>query len=174
MPKTRTQKEEVLNRLNEQLDNIKGGVLVSFESLGVNDDQKLRSDLRKEGIAYEVVKKTLLKKALKIKGEQNVDLDSLRGNIAMASSQDDEIKAAKLIDKFSNGKDNYNIIGGFLEGNWMNSNQVSALAKLPSKEELIAKVVGTIKSPLNAFVNVLAGNIRGLVNVLNSIKDQKA
>lgn len=173
MAKTRQQKEEVLKRLNDQLDGIKGGVLVSFEALQVNDDQKLRSDLRKEGITYEVVKKTILKKALEQKGEATSSLGSLCGNVAIAASSEDEVKSAKIISEFTKGRENYKVAGGFLDGKWIEAGQVIALAKLPSKEELIAKTVATIKAPLNGFANVLAGNIRGLMNVLNAIKGSK-
>ena len=121
-----------------------------------------------------MVKKTLLRKAFEKLGLPADKIDSWQGNISLAVSEKDEVAPAKLIAKFIKDNENMAILGGLLGQEWMEVDRVQSLAKLPSKEELIAKTVGTIKAPLNGLVNVLAGNLRGLVNVLNAIKDQKA
>ena len=173
MPKTRQQKEEILNKLVEDLKSSKAVTLTSFSELPVNEDQKLRQEFYDQKIGYGVVKKTLLRKAFDKLGHSEADFDSLTNNISVAISQEDEVAPAKISEKFSSDNESFDIVGGILENKWIDKNGVIALAKLPSKEELIAKTVGTIKAPLSGFVNVLAGNARGLVNVLNAIKDKK-
>jgi len=173
MPKTRQQKEQVLQQLIEDLSSAKAATLTSFSQITVSADQALRKDLRQAGIKYSVVKKTLLKKAFEKLGLPVDNLDSWQGNISMAISDADELASAKVIDSFIKDNESMHVLGGILESNWMDVQSVKALAKLPSKQELIAKTVGTIKAPLNGFVNVLAGNLRGLVGVLNTIKEQK-
>jgi len=173
MPKTRQQKEQDFKELKERLDTAKAVVMCAFDKLDVNSDQSLRSELRQNEVSYKVFKKTLLKKAFEEAGIEGFSEDNLERNIALAAGQD-EVNGAKILAKFAKGNENFQIVGGLLEKNWLAKEQVEALSKLPSKEELIAKTVGTIKAPITGFVNVLAGNMRGLVNALNAIKEQKA
>lgn len=171
MPKTRKQKEQTLNALKQKIQDSNSVVVSVFDKLTVNDDQKLRHDLRAENLNYEVIKKTLLKKALaehKIKGMP----EEIFGNISVASSQD-EVLAAKILSKFSEGKEYFKIIGGILNKIWVGPDKILELAKLPSKNELFAKIIWVIKSPLSGFANVLTGNATALVNVLNNVKDKK-
>jgi len=173
MPKTRQQKEQVLDKLVNDLKEAKAATLTAFTQVRVNDDQKLREELYNENIEYGVVKKTLLKKSFEKMGFDDVDISDISGNVSIAISKDDEVASARILSKFAKDNESMQIEGGILESKWIDKARVEALAKLPSKEELIAKTVGTIKAPLNGLVNVMAGNIRGLVNVLNSIKDNK-
>lgn len=174
MPKTRPQKEQLLKDLIDRIKNAKSAVLASFTAVPVKADQQLRSNMRQENVSYAVIKKTLLKKAFEKLGYQTDTLDSLNGNISLAISAEDEVAPAKTINDFAKDHETMDIVGGILENTWVDQSKMKALAILPSKDELIAKTVGTIKAPLNGLVNVLAGNIRGLVNSLNAIKDQKS
>ena len=173
MPKTRQQKEQLLQQLIDDLSSAKAATLTSFTKITVSADQGLRKELRQQEVKYEVVKKTLLRKAFEKLGLPTDKVDTWQGNISLAVSEKDEVAPAKVIDKFIKNNESMVILGGVLGQEWMEADRIKSLAKLPSKEELIAKTVGTIKAPLNGFVNVLAGNLRGLVNVLNAIKDQK-
>ena len=174
MPKTRQQKETVLSNLTDNLKNAKSATLASFSAITVKDDQQLRITMRKENISYSVIKKTLLRKAFERLGFKTDSLSGINGNVAMAISAADEVASAKAIHNFAAKNNNMSIVGGILENNWIDSNKVKALAVLPPSQELLAKVVGTIKAPLSGLVNVLVGNLRGLVNVLKAIKDQKS
>jgi large subunit ribosomal protein L10 len=98
---------------------------------------------------------------------------AMEGQIAISISQADEVAPAKIIAKFANGKETLKIMGGILGTKSMSVAEVNALSVLPSKEELLAKLVGTINAPVSGFVNVLAGNLRGLVQVLKSVADSK-
>ncbi len=172
MPKSRTQKETVLKNLNQQFKQAKALIISVFEKLPVSEDRVLRTELKKQEVKYEVVKKTLLKKILTENKLEGLKETELKGNIAILSSSD-EVTGAKILAKFIKDKPNYKIIGGILDQQWVGANQIAKLALLPSKLELIAKTMGTIKMPLNGLVNVLVGDLRGLVVVLNGIKENK-
>ena len=173
MPKTRQQKEEVLQNLTNDLKNAKATTLANFRAISVKSDQSLRKELRASNISYSIVKKTLLRKVLASLKYPTDVVDNIDGNIAIAISKEDEVAGAKLINNFSKENETMSIIGGILENNWIDKTKIKELAKLPNKDELIAKTVYTIKAPITSFVNVLAGNARNLVNVLNAIKDTK-
>jgi len=170
MPKTKLQKQQVLKETEKSIDKSKLIIMTSYEKLSVSKLQELRSELRKNDVFYKVIKKTILKLAKK-----DVDdkiLESFKGNLSLAYS-DDEVIAAKILAKFSKDNDGLKIHGAWLEGNFLSQEQVMELSKLLSKEETLAKLLGTIKNPITGFVNVLSGNMRGLVNVLNAIKETK-
>ena len=173
MPKSRQQKEATLDSLVASLKNAKGAALTVFSGLKVQADRAFRGQLYNEGIEYSVVKKTLLKKAfeqLKYPAEQ---VENLKGNVAIATSDQDEVAPAKSLSTFIKSNQMVSFVGGILEQQWISSEKVQALAQLPSKQELIAKTVGTIKAPISSFVNVMAGNLRGLVNVLKAVQEKK-
>jgi len=171
MPKTRAQKEEQLKDISQRLTGSQGLVWAADNGLTVSQTEELRAKLRAEASGLKVVKKTLLKKALeqaKLQAEMEGD-----GTLAMAYSETDAVAPARLMHEVSKDNDNFVILGGLLEGKFIDQNKVLALAKLPSRQELLAKLVGSINAPVSGFVNVLAGNLRGLVNILNAIKDKK-
>lgn len=172
MPKSKLQKKKVLDNASLKLNESKSFIVSVFEKLPVKEDFALRKELKSQGAKHEIIKKTLLKKVLAEKQINHLDGVDLIGNLAITTS-DDEVMGAKILAKFIKGKENFKIVGGVLNNQWLEAEKIMALAKLPSKEELIAKTVWTIKAPLTGFVNVLSGNMRGLVNVLNSIKDKK-
>ena len=101
-----------------------------------------------------------------------VDTKNFEGGVAAVFGFEDEVAPAQLIAAFAKKHDIVSIYGGMLEGNFIDSNKVKELAKLPSKQQLLGQLVGTINAPVSGFVNVLAGNLRGLVTVLNAIKDK--
>ncbi len=171
MPKSKQQKEKVLNELNQRIKDSNSLIISVFDKLPVSEDRKLRTELRKNGVVYEVIKKTLLKKALAENKITNLSDETLLKNISVATTND-EVVGAKILFKFIKGKEDFKILGGLLNKVWIDGARIAELAKLPSKEELIAKTVGTIKAPLNGLVNVLNGNLRGLINTLNAIKNK--
>ncbi len=173
MPKTRKQKEAVLQNLIASLKNAKGVALTVFSGLKVTTDRPFRHELYHEGIEYSVVKKTLLRKAFQELNYPSDAVDKIQGNISIATSSQDEVAPAKAMDNFMKNNQTMGFIGGILENQWIDSNRIKALAQLPGRDELIAKTVGTIKAPLSGFVNVLAGNLRGLVNVLKAVQEKK-
>ncbi len=172
MPKTREQKQEVIKSINQKIKDSKSLIISVFDKLKVNQDQELRQKLRQNGIKYEVVKKTLLKRSFEENGVKDLPEDELLGNISITASKD-EVTGAKILAEFAGDKEDFKIIGGLLNNIWVDADKILELAKLPSKDELLTRAIGAIKAPLSGFVNVLSGDIKGLINILNAIKNNK-
>lgn len=172
MPKTKTEKEKIVKDLVDLFKRMKSAVFIDFKGLKVKEITELRRLCRQAGISYGVAKKTLLKIASK---ESGLDFDphSVEGSFATAFGLADEAAPAKVLADFAKNHEALKILGGLLEGKIVSRETILFLAKLPSKPELIAKLVGSLQAPLSGLVNVLAGNLRGLVNVLNAYKDKK-
>lgn len=178
MPKTRAQKEEIVKNLVEKLQKSKSAVFANFGGLKVQDAEKLRKSAKKEQAEVLVAKKTLLKIALKKAGIEEVDVEKFENGVATLVSYNDEIVGPKLATNFSKENKALSLLAGLLMDRpaghrLLTLEQVKALGALPGRLELLAKLVGSVKSPISGFVNVLSGNLRGLVNVFNAIKDSK-
>jgi len=170
---TRVQKEEIVKALTDQIKSSKAIVFADYSGVKTNDINELKSRLKKEGTNLQVIKKKLVELSLK-NADIEVDVKSMEGQLAVTISDNDEVAPARILAKFAKENDNLKILGGVLGVKGMSAKEVDALAKLPSKEEMLAKLVGTLNAPISGFVNVLAGNMRGLVNVVKAIADSKA
>lgn len=168
MAKTRVQKEADLEELTNKVKSAKSIVMSEYRGTTVKDMDKLRRTLEKESIFTKVYKNTLIKKALQANGIEVSSLDYKAPVIFMASDED-ETAPARLVKTLGKDIKTISILSGVLEHQLMAKAQVEALADLPSKDELRARLVGTINAPVSGFVNVLAGNIRNLINVLNAV-----
>jgi len=173
MPKTKEQKKKIVGNLVDKLKGFKGLVFTNFKGLNVKEINELRGLCRKENVEYVVTKKTLLKLALEKAGFKGIDLKTIEGELSMAISVDDEVAAARVLDKFSRDHKVLEIKGGILEGQFIDFERVKGLANLPSKGELLAMMVGSIQAPVSALLNVFQGNIRNLVYVLEGIKGSR-
>ena len=170
MAKTKQQKKEALEEIKNKFDNSKLVVLASYNDLPVSEIQKLRKQFKEKDVFYRVVKKTILKLALK----DNIDkdlIDGLKGNLTLAYSPD-EVAAAKILSEFAKEHEGLELQFGWLENDFINKDKVEELSKLLSKEELLAKLVCTLKSPISGLTNVLSGNTKSLINVLKAIADK--
>lgn len=173
MAKTRQQKEVSIKQLTDVLKTAKSAVFASVDGLKISDTDELRKNCRAQKVNYIISKKTLLKRALKDAGIE-IDDETLTGGVALIAGQEDEVAPAQIAAQFAKKREIMKFLGGILEGKAIDVNMVTALAALPSKQALLAQLVGTLNAPVSGFVNVLAGNLRGLVNVLNNIKDSSA
>ncbi len=174
MPKTKNEKKEILKNLEDKISKSKSIVFAGFNSLEVKENEELRQKLKDEGNEYLVAKKTLIKIAFENQGHKDLDIDSLSGKVAAVFSYEDEVSGAKIIDAFrKNKEDKLYFLGGLLEGKMINQEKVTELAKLPSREELYARIVGSINAPISGFANVLAANLRKFVYALKAIEEQK-
>ena len=133
---------------------------------------ELRKKLRAADSEFKAAKKTLMNIALK-DAKLDADVKKMPGEVALVLGYKDQVSPAKLVWEFSKGNQNIKILGGIFENNFIEVEKVLALAQLPSKDELLAKMVGSIASPMSGFLNVLQGNIRGLVVALNQISKTK-
>lgn len=173
MPKTRKQKETVVQNLAEKLKRMRSIVFANYEGLTVKEVEELRRELAKADVTYTVVKKTLLARAMKEAG-QTIDPRSITGNFGTAIAFEDEVAPARIMATFAKQHEALHLVAGVLENKLLDAPAVLALAKLPSKQELLGRAVGSIAAPLSGFVNVLAGNLRGLVYALQAIKESKS
>jgi large subunit ribosomal protein L10 len=168
---TREQKKQLVKDLAEKISGSKSIVFADFKGVKVKDLTLLKKELRSQGVEFKVAKKKLIDIALEKEGIETKTKD-LEGQVAVSLSAVDEVAAAKVIQKFAKTNENLKILGGILGKKSMTVEEVKALAKLPSKEELLATLVGTIKAPISGFVNVMSGNLRGLVQVLKAISEK--
>jgi len=169
---TRAQKEQLIKDLSTKIKDGKILIFSDYAGTSVAKMKDLRSELRKTGSSYKITKKKLIDLALKDAGIEASVLD-LEGQIGIAIGKEDEVTAAKVLAKFSKENKNFKILQGVLENKVIDTKQVMSLAILPGKEDLLAKLVGSINAPVSGFVNALAGNIRGLVTALKGIADAK-
>ena len=173
MAKTKQQKQEAIKQLTETLKQSKGSVFADYTGLKVDEMQELRSKLSESNSRLIAVRKTLIKIALKDAGLENIDVSALSGAVSVATSPEDEVMPAKAMAEFAKTHEALKIQGGILENNFIDIAKVAELAELPTKPELLAKIVGSIKAPVSGFVNVLRGNLTGLVRALNAIQESK-
>lgn len=173
MSKTRKQKEATLSTLGGGLKAAKASVFANFQGLTVAEADELRNLCRKEGIAVLVAKKTLVRKAFEELGLES-DPKLFKGGVATFFGQADEVAPARIVADFAKKHEVVAIFGGVFEGKFIGADYVKSLAALPSKQELLAMLVGSLNAPISGFVNVMAGNLRALVSVLNNIKEAKA
>lgn len=170
---SREKKETLVADLVAKLQSSKSVVFTDYRGLTVEEIDEVRNKLREQGIEFKVIKNTLFKLAVKEAGF-DVSEDITHGHpVAVAFASGDEVTPAKITYEYSKKNEKFGIIGGILEGKEISDIMVKSLASLPGREELYAKLVGSIVSPLSGMVNVLSGNVRGLVNVLSAIRDQK-
>ncbi len=175
MPSNRIleQKKQVVAELTEKVKAAQSIVLADYRGLTVEQDTELRNALRAAGVEYRVVKNTLTSFAMKENGLEGLD-PFLNGPTAMAISSTDAVAPAKVLSEFSKKFEKLELKVGVVEGKVIDLDGIKALAELPSREVLIAKVLGGFNAPISGFVNVLNGNMRGLVVALNAIAEQKA
>jgi large subunit ribosomal protein L10 len=174
MPKTKDQKKQIVDDLADKLSSFKTAVFTDYKGLTVSEAQEIRKICKEQGAEYLVAKKTLIQLALDNAGISDVDIKSMDGNIALILGFEDEVAPAKVAANFAKDHKCLKLLGGIMENKFIDLAQVEVLSKIPSKAELLAKLVGSLNAPVSGFVNVLAGNLRGLVRVLNAIKEQKA
>ncbi|HTU82931.1 MAG TPA: 50S ribosomal protein L10 [Candidatus Acidoferrales bacterium] len=169
MPTAR--KESAVQELRERLAGAENLFFTDFAGLTVEEITKLRGELRKDGTTYAVVKNTLFKIAA---GDVAAQVERfLAGPTGVVFAGRDPIGPAKALKTFSDGTKKIGIKAAFIDGRVVDAAQVEILASLPSKEELLAKLVGTLVSPLRGLVTVLSGNQSGLVRALNAIREQR-
>lgn len=173
MPKTRQQKEVTLTTLTDKLRSMKAVVFTTFSGLTVKDTTELRNQLRAEKIEMMVAKKNLMRLALKDASLDPAMVDHIEGSVAMVFGYEDEVLPAKLLSKFAKGNESVKLVGGIADGQFMNAAQIAQFAKIPGKQELLTQTVWTLKSPITGMVNVLAGNLRGLLTLLQALKDKQ-
>ena len=147
-------KKQQVAALKERLDASIAGVVVDYKGISVEDDTKLRKELREAGVEYTVVKNTLLGRA--IDGTSLADMGSaLEGTTAIATSKDDYVAAARILGKYADNSNRFALKTGFLDGEVISLEKLDALAKLPSREVLLATVLSAFNAPIASFARAV-------------------
>jgi large subunit ribosomal protein L10 len=171
--KTRERKQSDLSALTEQLTNSKSAMIVSFNKLTVNKDQEFRNQLRDAGAQFQVVKNTLARIAVKGTPYEGAT-EHLKGVTGIAWTNEDAVVLSKAVSKFVKANsDIYTFKAGIVEGKVVNLNQVESIASLPSKEELISKLMFVINAQAQRIVSVVNAVPRNLAVVVKQIGEKK-
>ncbi|MFT5086890.1 MAG: large subunit ribosomal protein L10 [Candidatus Latescibacterota bacterium] len=166
---------EKINKVDELTAAMAGAkaiYLADFTGIDVAKVTGLRNQLREAGIGYQVVKNRLAKRAAEAAGIEGFS-EHFVGPTAIAYSNDDPIAPAKILQDFAEKDDTFSIKTGIMDGKILTADEVVVLAKLPSRDELLGKVVGSIQSPLYGFAVVLNGLLRNLVGVVSAIEEKQ-
>ena len=167
-------REDKARVIEELAEKLRGGsaVLVDYQGMDVGQSTRLRARSREAGVEFVVAKNTLTRRAADEAGVEDLS-EYLVGPTALAFSKD-PVASAKLMAEFADQVESFVLKGGLLEnGRLLDKAGVVALSRLPSREQLLAQVVGGISSPLTGLVNVLNNTVQGLVVALNQIAEQK-
>ncbi len=169
-----SEKQAVVEELVRKFREAQGGVFVDYTGTTVAADTEMRRAMRAAGVEYSVVKNTLTRRAADQVGFDALD-PILHGATAMAVCHSDPVAAAKIICEYADKKDStIQIKAGFVDGKVISPEEVHALSELPSKEALVAQVLGTMMAPVTSFATVLNASIRGLAVALQAIADKKS
>ena len=144
------QKQQVVADLAEQIKNSAAGVIVNYQGITVENDTAMRKALREAGVKYVVMKNTMTGRACDMVGYGDLK-QYLNGMTAIAISDNDPVAAAKVLKKYAEKVESFNILAGYVDGAVIDANTVNELADIPNKETLIAKFLGSIQSPLYKF-----------------------
>jgi large subunit ribosomal protein L10 len=177
MAKSKVQKQETVAGITDRLSRTAGAVFADFSGLKVAELEELRRNARATGCEYLVVKKTLFRRAA---ADRNVPVAAVpeSGSLSVLFGFADPIAPAKLAKTFAKAHAALKVLGGLIREELgirsLGQKEVVALGDLPSVDELRARLVGSLASPLRGMVGVMQGNLRSLVQVLNAVREMKA
>ncbi len=170
---TKAFKSEKIDEIKAKVEKAQVAILTEYKGYSVDEITKLRRSLQKEGGDYMVTKNTLAKIA--IKGtEYEILADMLKGPVAIAFGYEDQVSPAKAVSNFIKESKKGVILGGALDGKLLSAKEAEDLAKLPSKEELYAKILGSINSPASGIANSINAVMAQLTRAMAAVRDQKA
>ena len=148
------QKQQAVAELAERIRNSVAGVIVDYKGITVEDDTKLRKELRESGVKYTVIKNTLIKSAAEQAELNGID-DVLNGTSAIATSDEDYVAAARILQNFADKHENFTVKTGYLDNEVISLEKIKSLAKLPSREVLLANVLGAFQAPIASFARAV-------------------
>ncbi len=173
MPLSRKQKDAVVSTVGERLEDASLVVLTGFSGISVEADTKLREDIRKTGAYYRVIKNTLAKRVLA--GDEYAGLyPQMKGMTGYVLGGEDPVATAKALTGFAKGnKKVFQVKGGYFEGRIMSAEDIEALAKTPSREELLTRLASALNSPIQKLASVLSAPIQKLAGTLQALADKQ-
>jgi len=169
MALTKAQKQKIVEDLKEKIAKQKAIIFIDFSGLKVKDLSGLRRKLKVADCQLKVAKKTLM--GIAFKGAKiEVEAKKLPGEVALVFGYKDPISPAKIVYQFAAMNPSLKILGGFFENKFRELEEIITLAQLPTREELLVRLVGSIQAPVSNFVRILEANIKGLIYVLTKVK----
>ena len=147
-------KQPIVEEISNSIKDAQSVVLVNYSGLTVEQDTILRKELREAGVQYKVYKNTMMRRAFEGTAFESLS-DHLHGTNAIAISETDATAPARILDKFAKKNPALELIAGVVEGNYNDQAGIQALAGIPSREELLGKLLGSIQSPITNFARVL-------------------
>lgn len=172
MPISKAEKEVIIAELTEKFENSKVAILADYSGLNVGEATRLRRLLREANCEFKVAKNTLVGLVVKKQGLETIE-PYLEGPVGIAFSND-PVAPAKVLADFIREAKKMEIKVGVLDGNVIDANTVRELAELPSRDVLLAKVLGGMQAPLYGFAGVLQGTLRSFVYALEAVRQQRA
>ncbi len=166
-------KKLVVEDIKQKIQDAKSVVFVKFSGLSVAEDTALRREFRKNNVEYKVLKNTLIRRAFNDMGITDFD-DDLNGPTSVAFGTDETGASKIIMDAVKKYDQKVVVKSAFVDGGRVDANGVKTLASMPSKEELIAKMLGSMQAPIANFVGVLSAMPRSLVIALNAVAEKKA
>lgn len=148
------EKKALVEGITERLKNSCTGLLVSYQGINVADDTKLRKELRESGVDYTVIKNTLLTRALEQAGLADLT-STLAGSTALATSNEDYAAAARILCGYAKGSKTFEVKGGYLDGEIIDMDTIINLSKLPTRDVLLANVLGAFQAPIASFARAI-------------------
>lgn len=148
------QKKAIVADLSERLNNSVSGVVVSYEGITVEDDTKLRKELREAGVKYTVIKNTLLSRAAEKAGLEEMN-SVLEGTTALATCEEDYAAPARILCKYADKHDNFKVKTGYIDNDIIDMDKIISLSKLPTRDVLLANVLGAFQAPIASFARVM-------------------
>jgi large subunit ribosomal protein L10 len=169
----KTEKTEVISSVREMIENSSALYLTDYSGINVEDINRLRSEFRKENVKYKVIKNTLFKRALEELGKYDKLADHLVGMTGYAFASDNPVAPAKIIKKYNDENKKLSLKACYIEEQFYEGSNLNMLAALPSKNELIAGILGSLNSPASGIVGAVNAVARDLANVVDQIAKQK-
>ena len=169
------QKKAIVAELSERLKSSITGVVVSYKGINTEDDTKLRKELRENNVKYTVVKNTLLSRACDEAGLEDLK-PVLEGTTALATSDSEYAAAARILCKYAKDHENFQVKSGYLDGAVIDMDTIISLSKLPTREVLLANVLGAFQAPIAAFARAVQGIVDegGVEACLNKVAAEAA
>ncbi len=170
----RNEKTDVVSEVKEMIQNATAIFLTDYSGVNVADINDIRNQFRKEGVTYKVYKNTLFKRALEEFGKYDKLADHLIGMTGFAFTDENPVAPAKIIKKYFDKNKKLSLKACYIEDEFFDSSKLNELAALPSKNDLIAGIIGSLEAPASGIVGTINAVFRDLVSVVDEISKKKA
>jgi large subunit ribosomal protein L10 len=168
------EKTEIISEVKEMIQNSSAIYLTDYSGITVADISTIRNEFRKEGVRYKVIKNTLFKRALEEAGKYDKLADHLIGMTGYAFASDNPVAPAKIIKKYNDASQKLSLKACYIENQYYDGNKLNEIASLPSKNDIIAGILGSINSPASGIVGTINAVFSNLVSVIDQISKKAA